>query len=203
MKKLKIILLLLISINAFSQQTAVELQSAFVKSYQAETNGNYTNAIQSLKTIYQANNYSINLRLGWLHYSAGLFTESATYYQKSIALMPYSIEAKFGLILPLKALGNWTAVKGQYEEILKVDAKNSTANYNIGLLYYGQKNHKTALGYFEKVTNLYPFNFDSTLMLAWSNLQLGNYREAKILFNQALLIQPENTSAKEGLTYIK
>lgn len=117
--------------------------------------------------------------------------------------MPYSIECKFGLILPLKALGNWTAVKGQYEEILKVDSKNSAANYNIGLLYYGQKNYKTALSYFEKVSNLYPFDFDSTLMLAWSNLQLGNYREAKILFDHALLIQPENASAKEGLTYIK
>lgn len=203
MKKLKIFLLLLISINAFSQQTNETIQSAFIKSYEYETNGDYTKAIQSLKNIYDADNYSTNLRLGWLHYSSGLFTESTTYYQKCIALMPYSIECKFGLILPLKALGNWTAVKGQYEKILKVDAKNSTANYNIGLLYYGQKNYKTALSYFEKVTNLYPFDFDSSLMLAWSHLQLGNYREAKILFDHALLIQPENASAKEGLTYIK
>lgn len=200
MKKFQFILLFLFSITVFAQQN---IQDAFVKSYQYEKSANYTSAIQSIKTVYQADNYAMNLRLGWLHYSAGLFTESSTYYQKCITLMPYSIECKFGLILPLKGLGNWTAVKTQYEEILKIDPKNSTANYHVGLSYYSQKNYKMALSYFEKVTNLYPFDFESTLMLAWSHLQLGNYREAKILFNHALLNQPDNASAKEGLSYIK
>lgn len=198
MKTIKIILFLFLGHFIFAQDSSV-----FTKSYEYENQGKYTEAIQTIKTIYKEDSYAINLRLGWLHYSAGLFSEATTYYQKSIALMPYSIEAKFGLILPQKALGNWNAVKAQYEAILRIDHQNTVANYNIGLIHYGQKKYKTALSFFEKVTNLYPFDFNSTLMMAWSHLQLGNFRESKILFNHALLIQPSNTSAQEGLALIK
>jgi hypothetical protein len=40
-------------------------------------------------------------------------------------------------------------------------------------------------------------------MLAWTNFKLGKTREAKILFNKALLYYPEDSSAKEGLALIK
>ena len=40
-------------------------------------------------------------------------------------------------------------------------------------------------------------------MLALTNLKLGKTREAKVLFNKALLYSPGDTSAKEGLSLIK
>jgi|ERR1051326_231176 tetratricopeptide (TPR) repeat protein len=176
---------------------------AFSKSYQLETKADYSNAIKSLKDVYDEKSYEINLRLGWLNYEAGLFTESQAYYEKAISLMPYSVEAKLGSVYPASALGNWDKVTGQYNAILAIDPQNTTVNYRLGNIYYGKKDYANAFKYFEKVVNLYPFGYDALLMYAWSNFQLGKTREAKVLFNKVLLASPNDKSALEGLSLIK
>mgnify|MGYP005847373345 CR=1 FL=1 len=49
--------------------------------------------------------------------------------------------------------------------------------------------------YLSGVVNLYPFNYYSVLMLGWTNYQLGKTKEAKILFQKALLYDPTSASA--------
>ena len=73
----------------------------------------------------------------------------------------------------------------------------------MGLIYYGKEDFTTAFKYFEKVVNLYPFDYDSLIMFAWTNFKLGKYREAKVLFNKALMNKPNDSSALEGLSLIK
>jgi len=203
LKQLLIISLFVISNYVYPQNN--ELQSAFEKSYKIEQQGNPKKAAETLKEIYSKHQdaYSVNLRLGWLYYSAGMFTESMIYYSRAMNLRPYSIEAKFGITYPQSALGNWNAVEKTYIDILKLDNKNTVASYKLGLLYYGRKEYSKAVKYFETVVNLYPFDYDSNLMLAWTYLKLGKNREAKILFNKVLLISPNDNSASEGLKYIK
>ena len=69
----------------------------------------------------------------------------------------------------------------------------------MGSIHYGNGDYETALKHFEKVVNLYPFDYDALVMYGWTNFQLGKFREAEVLFNQALMNQPEGQSAKEGL----
>jgi tetratricopeptide (TPR) repeat protein len=145
----------------------------------------------------------VNLRLGWLHYNAGLYKESMTYYQTAINLMPVSIEARLGYVYPAAAFGNMTEVINQYTKILEIDPQNSTANYRMGYIYYDKKDYATAYKYFEKVVNLYPFGYDGLLMFAWTNFQLGKTREAQVLFNKVLLTSPGDKSATQGLSLIK
>jgi len=189
--------------SLFSQSNQAALQDAFSKSYQYEYRGNFTDAITTLKTVYQEDSYEINVRLGWVTYLAGLFTESSAYYQKAIALKPYSIEAKLGFANPASALGNWDQVISQYNEILTIDPQNTTTNYRLGSIYYGRKDYGKAEKYLEKVVNLYPFDYDSNILFAWTFLKLGKLREAQVLFNKVLLIKPTDASALEGLGLIK
>lgn len=179
------------------------LVDAFTKSYQYEKNGNYTAAISTLKNVYIEDSYECNLRLGWLTYNAGLYQESISYYQKAINLMPVSIEARLGYVYPAAAFGNMTNVIIQYKKILEIDPQNSLANYKLGYIYYDKKDFQTAFKYFEKVVNLYPFDYDGLIMFAWTNLQLGKSREAKILFKKVLLLSPGDQSATTGLELIK
>ncbi|MCF8368313.1 MAG: tetratricopeptide repeat protein [Bacteroidales bacterium] len=179
------------------------LQSAFSESYYNESMGDYTKSILNLKNVYQEDSYEINLRLGWLNYMAGFFTESASYYQKAMELKPMSIEAKFGYIYPTSASGNWEVVKKQYFDILKIDPKNSLATYRLGSIYYGNEDYSTALKYFEALVNLYPFDYDGLLMFGWTSLKLGKFREAEVIFNKVLLNRPNDKSALEGLKEIK
>lgn len=193
-------LIFMFSLQAQDYKT---IQDAFEKSYLYEYSGDYSKATDGLKAVYSEESYEINLRLGWLTYMAGFFTESTAYYQKAIELKPLSIESKFGYVYPASALGNWEQVKKQYTDILQIDNQNTLANYRLGSIYYGAEDYTSALQYFEKLVNLYPFDYDGLLMYGWTNLKLGKYREAEVLFNKVLMNNPNDKSAIQGLELIK
>jgi len=90
------VLLLTLGMN-LNAQSHEDLQKAFADSYSYESIGKYTDAIQSIKKYYSAESYEMNLRLAWLNYLSGQFTESISYYSKSIKLQPLSIEARLYL----------------------------------------------------------------------------------------------------------
>ncbi len=177
--------------------------NAFKESYSLEYKGDYTGAIAKIKAVYRPESYEHNLRLGWLNYMAGNFNESISFYSKALKLMPYSEEAKFGIIYPYSALGKWSVVEEYYKKILEASPNNTVALYKLGMIYYGRADYLTAYKYFKKVVDLYPFSHDGLLMYAWTNYKLKKYREAKILFYKVLMLNPEDSSAKEGLSYIK
>ena len=202
MKKYLILLLLAIS-TTLNAQTADELQAAFSSSYTHEEAKDYNAAIKDLQDYYDESAYEINVRLGWLSYYAGDYPNSLKYYKVAMGLMPYSIEAKFGYILPLSAQGNWNEVVGICQEVLLTDPQNSYANYKLGAIFYERADYETAKSHAEKVVNMYPYDYDAVVLLAWINLKMEDYRKAKILFNKSLLISPGNISAIEGLKLIQ
>ncbi|MDD4992694.1 MAG: tetratricopeptide repeat protein [Paludibacter sp.] len=178
-------------------------QAAFAKSYESEQAGKYILAINDLKPVYKSDGYFVNIRMGWLYYLVKQYSESIKYYNIAISLKPYAIEARFGCIKPLSALESWENVKAQYFQILKIDPQNTLANYWLGVIYYNRKNYTTAEKLFEKVVNLYPLDYDSIVMLAWTKLNLGKSPDARILFYQALVIRPNDSSALSGLKQLK
>lgn len=198
-------LLLLISFQSIwlFSQSQTELQTAFSKSYTLEENKKYDDAIAPLLKVYTDTNYEINLRLGWLYYLADKQDKSIKFYQKAITIMPVAIEPLFGILYPYAAKKDWVNAEKTYLKIIKFDNKNSIANYKLGLIYYYRKNYKKAKTYFDTVLNLYPFDDDTLLMSAWTNYYLGNMQNSKVLFNKVLLINPNNSSALDGLELIK
>lgn len=200
LKNTLITILLSFSISIAAQETIV---NAFAVSYTKEKDGNYSAAIESLKKVYNEESYEINIRLGWLHYLSGMFTESISYYNNALNNRPYSIEARLGLALPASSVANWSQVILLYEQILEIDPQNTLVNYRMGVIYYEKKQYNKAEAFLKKVINLYPFDHDSLLMLAWVKYQQGNLQEAKVLFYKTLMYNPKDASAKEGLALIK
>lgn len=196
--------LMAIAVPVFTQSAAYsKTVKAFQDSYLNEATGDLPAATQVLKEVYDKDGYELNLRLGWLTYSAGQFTESYSYYNRAVELKPFAIEPRFGLIYPTAAMGNWDMVIRQYEKIIEIAPGNTIAIHRLGLVYYGQKNYPEAEKLFDKVVNLYPFDCDALLMLAWTKLQLKKFREAKVLFNKALMHTPGGQSALEGLELLE
>jgi len=186
-----------------SGQDFTALSKAFKLSYSLENENKFDEAVAELKTVYDASSYELNLRLGWLSYKAGSYIESMDYYLNAIALKPFAIEARLGFVIPAAATGNYKEVEAQYTSILAVDPMNTKANYWMGVICYNREQLDLAYKYFEKVANLYPFDYDSIIMYAWTNYKLHNLREAKVLFQKALLIRPDDSSALEGLGKIQ
>lgn len=198
-----ILILCLLTGSGVTGQNHQQIVDAFSSSYAKETEGDYKGGVDALKNVYDKDNYEINLRLGWLSYLAGMLDESQSYYQRAISLMPMGIEARFGLIYPVSSLGNWSQVINIYNEILRIDPMNTIASYRLGVVYYGRNDFVKAKPLFQRVVDLYPFDYDGLIMLAWTNLKLGSSREAKILFQKSLLFKPGDQSALEGLSLIK
>jgi tetratricopeptide (TPR) repeat protein len=202
-KSIGILVFTLVVNAAFSQANQPALEAAFSKSYTFEKSSDFSASMDVLKKVYDESSYELNLRLAWLNYNAGLFDESVIFYSRAQKLKPYSEEARFGLILPLAALGKWNDVIKTYEEILEVSPNNTVALYRLGLVYYGRKDYNKANTLFKKVVDLYPFGYDGLLMLGWTSYFLGNSNQAKVLFNKVNLYNPGDKSANEGLGLIK
>lgn len=203
LKKIILVAGFVLIISALSAQNQSTLQAAFIKSFEAEKAEDYSTAIRELKSIYIADNYFINIRLGWLYYLSKEYTESLKYYDAAILLKPYAIEARFGCVKPLSATENWAKVKDQYLQILKIDPQNTVASYWLGVIYYNRKDYLNASKLFERIINLYPLDYDSCIMLGWSKLNLSKPSDAKILFNHCLILRPNDKSALAGLAKIK
>lgn len=203
LKKIAITACFMLLFSNLMAQSQSVTQTAFGKSYESEQAGNYTSAIADIKAVYRTDSYITNIRLGWLSYMAKQYTESIKYYDLAIALKPYAIEARFGCIKPLSAIESWEKVKNHYLQILKIDPQNTVANYWLGVIYYNRKDYANAIRLFEKVVNMYPLDYDSTLMLGWTKLYLNKPADAKVLFNHALVLRPNDSSALAGLKQLK
>lgn len=196
--KIFLVILLVIPLSTYSQSFEKKV-SAFQQSYINEASGNYTKAIEDLKAIFEETSYEINLRLGYLCYLSGRFTESIAYYSKAIEIMPYAVEARLGFAYPSSAIGNYTQVLNQYEKILEITPNNSIVLHRMGLIFYGREDYQKAEKHFQKVVNLYPFDYEALTMLAWTKYKLNKTHEAKALFQKALLNTPSGSAASEGL----
>jgi len=189
------ILILFFTVCFFSMQAQESLETAFSKSYLYEYEAQYSKAIKALLDA-NTDNYQLDFRLGWLYYLSKDYPKSEAYYRKAIALENNSVEARFGLVLPLSSLGNWNAVLGVYMEVLKLDPNNSLANYRSALIYYNRKDYTNALAYVMRVTKMYPFDYDSNLLQAKIYLALAKSAEAKKYLQKALEYNPQSEEAK-------
>lgn len=203
MKSFAIVPLLLICSSWLPAQDYENWHTVFQESYTLEENDEFQKSLEVLTDIYREDSYDINIRYGWLHYNLGDYPNSKKYYKKAMTILPYSHEAKYGYVLPLAGLGEWNEVIEVYRSMLSIDSKNTVVNYRLGAIYYSREDYQKAYNYLEEVINLYPNDYDSNLLFAWTNFQMGKLKEAKVLFHKVLLINPESESAIEGLSLIQ
>ncbi|MFN8116017.1 MAG: tetratricopeptide repeat protein [Bacteroidia bacterium] len=202
LKKILVNTVILISLNSVAQSNK-PLIAVFKQSYEYEATKNYEAAINVINSLYSESSYEINLRLAWLYYLSGKQKESVSYYQKAVGIMPVATEPLWGMVNAYAKQEDWSSVEKTYLNILKIDPKNSKANYNLGLIYFYRKDYKDAKKYFDVDLNLSPFGYNNLLMSAWTNYYLGNKNEASVLFNKVLLYNPNDKSALDGLSLIK
>ena len=197
-------LLFVISISANDIQTDKKL-IAFQSSIAAEKIGNYQLAIEELNKIYNDFNddYLVNLRMGWLNYLIENYDKSITYYNKSIKICDNCIESMLGLTYPLSALNKWDDIEDIYDRILDIDENNYTATLNLGKIKYNSSDYLNSKIYFEKIYNNFPSDIEANVYLGWIYYNLGNSSKARDYFLDAVINDPDNKSALEGLKLTK
>lgn len=187
---------------ALGMQAQVNPSQIFANSYGYESSGDYQKAIDEL-TALSGYDYHKALRLGWLYYLSKDFTNSEKYYNQAINLAPKAVEALLGICYPLEAQKRTDELEVVYKKILALDKTNSKINYALGNIYYYKKDFIRAEKYYDLVHSMYPFDYYSTLMSAWTKYFLGKKNDAQRLFNIVLIISPTDQSAKDGLALLK
>lgn len=192
-----LLILLFTANNIFCQ--IEKTVAAFGKSIEKEKKADYFGAIKCILDLNDSTVYENNLRLGWLYYKAGFEKRSLKYYQTAVQLKPNALEPKIGFGYPAYLLEDFTHLIEQDKKILELDPNHKNTNSNLGLIYYYNKEYAKALPYLQKVEQMYPFDYDNALTLAWTNYHLGKKEDAEKYFNVVLLYSPADASAKEGL----
>jgi tetratricopeptide (TPR) repeat protein len=169
--------------------------AAFFKSYSFETEGNYVSAAKELESL-TTKTYETNYRLGYLYYMQMNYVQSVATYKKALALQKNSIEARLALVKSLNATENYDEVLKIYQEILVIDPNHSSTNYWIGFAYFYRKDYAKAAEHLDKVLRLYPFDYDSNLLMAQTMLARGKLVEAKQYYQKVHLYNPSNDEIK-------
>ncbi len=195
-----LIVVLFLNSFLFSQNDKITL--AFKKSIEQEKKYDYSSAIQTMYDETDTNTYEVIIRLGWLYYKGDYKKRSEYYYQKAINVMPNAIEPRYGYCFPAYLLENYNSVIAQDKKILEIDPNNKTINSNLAHIYYYNKDYNNALIYFQKVIDLYPWDYENNLMMGWAYLKLNKNQEAQQAFNTVLLYSPKDVSANDGLNYL-
>jgi len=178
-----------------------DIKRSYYRSYQYERTGDYENAIKALSFVYNEypDSYTVNLRLGWLYYLAKKYANSIFHYEKAIKAAPYSIEARLGYTLPLLAQAKFGDVEKVCYQILNTDYYNYYGNLRLSYVLRAQKKYKMAEEVATKMLTIYPTDVNFLMELALSRFYQGNKKEAYRLFKDILILDPENTTAKEFL----
>jgi len=194
----KLLIFLAVCLFAFSNK---EIKEIYYKSYNYEKMGDYKDAIKVLILLYNkySNSYTVNLRLGWLFYLNKNYSNSIKHYEKASLILPYSIEPKLGLMRDYLAMQNFKEALKIGNNILREDFYNYYGNYYEILALKGIKDYKNALKIADKMLSLYP---TSVLFLnALGEIYyLQNKKDlAKKIFENVLILDPNNVVAKSYL----
>lgn len=195
-----LVVLLLIPVNALAISPE-EIREAYQKSYNYEKLDDYDNAIKTLSGVLEAypDGYTVNLRLGWLYYLDEKYANSIDHYLSARKAIPTSIEAKLGYILPLLDQGKYKEVETLAEEIISVDYYNYYANMRLAYVLRLQKKFDLAEKVVNKMLAVYPIDVSFLTELGLIHDGRGEVDLAAKAFWDVLVLDPENTTAKNYL----
>ncbi len=183
------------------QAKADELQIALRRSYAAEAQGKYAEALTSIQDELQrdSRNYFLQMRVGYLNMMLGKYDVSLKAYEAADRLESHAVEAAVGALKAAMMLGNWAAAETWANDVLRTDSFNYVALSRLAYAYFVRKNYPKAVEYYQKVLDLYPSDLDMKTGLAWSLFYMGDKQKAETSFSEVIAVSPDNVSAKQGL----
>jgi protein O-GlcNAc transferase len=193
--------------DALGHATAVDPDNAEVlrvQAYLAETNADYSSAVDLYKrAIQKAPERSyLYISLGHAQRALKQFDAAIKSYQQASDLDPGDARAEGGIGAAYYALEQYDLAQAHLERSLEVDPNYATGWGQLGWVFYVQKEYARAAPDFEKAVDLEKDpgrNAEYRHALGWIYLNGKQYAQAKDQFTRALQENPDLEGAKEGL----
>ncbi|MCD4650207.1 MAG: tetratricopeptide repeat protein [Candidatus Cloacimonetes bacterium] len=184
-----VILIILCAVGLMAQTPQTMIQN----SYTYESTGDYVTAIELMHKLTQMDKSDAfyQLRLGWLYYSSGQYTQAELYYNASLQLEK-TRESMEGLLNSAYAMGNWDKTISYAQQILKNNPNHFSA---LTILAYGQfikKNFKDSANSYLKAVKLYPYNLEILGYLLSAQVNSDDKLGAEITYKKLKRYAPQN-----------
>lgn len=175
-----------------------------VQAYLAETNADYTSAVELYKrAVGQAPERSyLYLSLGHAYRALKQDDEAIQAYQHAAELNPEDARAEGGMGTAYYAMEEYDSAQSHLERALEIDPNYATGWGQLGWVFYVQKIYDKAQPNFEKAVALEkdPMkNAEYRHALGWIYLNTKQPDKAKQEFTKALQENPDLQGAKDGL----
>ena len=205
--RLLVSLLLVLSaacLNAAPALSDEEVRDAYHNSYRYEKSQDYADAIKAMAPVFTVypQGYTVNLRLGWLHYLSGTYANARSHYQTAIKTAPAAIEAKLGYTLPLLAQERFEEAEAIAKEVIRVDASNYYANLRLAYALRMEKKYAAAEEVLNALLLLYPTDVKFLTELGLVKVAQSQSAAATHIFADVLTLDPENVIAKAQLAEV-
>ncbi len=126
---------------------AIEKDPSYIDAYQ-------TRAETYLKLKDWDKAHDDYLRIAEIYQFNRNYNQSISAYNKAVELNDKSIPAYLGRAKLYMVKNEEIAALPDFEQVLKLDKKNSEANYGLGVVRYNQKSYKKAINLFKKALSL-------------------------------------------------
>ena len=178
-----------------------DIAGSYKRSFDYEGVQDHQNAIRALAPVYEAypNGYTVNLRMGWLFYLNGNHANAAAHYEVATRAAPMALEPKLGRLLPLLAQGRWGDAETLAYQIVSVDHYNYYGNLRLAIALRMQGKADAAYQIALKMVGAYPTDLLHLVELAQIQDARGDKAEARRLFGEILILDPENETARRYL----
>lgn len=187
--------------SAAQQGAQPDIAGAYRRSFDYERAQDYQNAIRALAPVYEAypNGYTVNLRMGWLFYLNANYSNAAAHYEVASRAAPQALEPKLGRLLPLLAQGRWGEAETLAYQVVSVDHFNYYGNLRLAVALRMQGKAEQAYQIALKMVGAYPTDLLHLVELAQIQDARGDKAEARRLFGEILILDPENQTARRYL----
>ncbi len=179
----------------------VDVAYAYARSFGYERTQAYEDAVRSLAPVYEAypNGYTVNLRMGWLFYLNGNYSNAVAHYEVAEAAAPSALEPKLGRLLPLLSQERWAEAEAVGYQIVSVDHYSYYGNLRLAAALRMQGKVESAYQVALKMVTAYPTDVAYLVELARIAEARGEGDEARRLFGEILILDPENEVARRYL----
>jgi len=177
--------------------TAYAAEDPWQASYTLEGKGMYSEAI---KQVEQASNSQVNdelkfLRLGWLYYLQGDYSDAKKSYKSALEKNRQSIDARLGLYNQLVAQKRWREAATYNQEILDVAPQHLQANLNAMAVEEHNQDWEHLVRRATKTLRYFPTSADALIYHARANKLLGDMFSARRSYKKVLMLYPSNLEA--------
>ena len=180
---------------------SVDVAGAYARSFGHERTQAYDDAVRALAPVYEAypNGYTVNLRMGWLFYLNGNYTNAVAHYEVAEAAAPTAFEPRLGRMLPLLAQERWAEAEALGYQIVSLDHYSYYGNLRLAIALRMQGKVDPAYQVALKMVTAYPTDILHLVEFARIVEARGDVEEARRLYGEILILDPENEAARRAL----